>query len=116
MVVAFFYEGETSFKFWRENQMPIEITQLVSVLSFLVAAFALARNLKLDTKSDQTELTTVIVKLENINDNIKEVKIDMKDIITDMDKVKERLTAVAASAKSAHKRIDNLHNEHPTEE
>jgi DNA anti-recombination protein RmuC len=58
----------------------------------------------------------VIVKLENINDNIKEVKIDMKDIISDMDKVKERLTAVEASAKSAHKRIDNLHNEHQTEE
>ena len=96
--------------------MPIEITQLVSILSLLIAAFALARNLKLDTKSDQTELTTVIVKLENINDNIKEVKIDMKDIISDMDKVKERLTAVEASAKSAHKRIDSLHNEHQTEE
>jgi septal ring factor EnvC (AmiA/AmiB activator) len=116
MVVAFFYEGETSFNFGGKIKMPIEITQLVSVLSFLVAAFALARNLKLDTKSDQTELTTVIVKLENINDNIKEVKVDMKDIISDMDKVKERLTAVEASAKSAHKRIDNLHNEHQTEE
>jgi hypothetical protein len=40
----------------------------------------------------------------------------MKDIISDMDKVKERLTAVEASAKSAHKRIDGLHNEHQTEE
>lgn len=96
--------------------MPIEITQLVSILSLLIAAIALARNFKLDTKSDQTELTTVIVKLENINDNIKEVKIDMKDIISDIDKVKERLTAVEASAKSAHKRIDGLHNEHIAEE
>jgi predicted nucleic acid-binding Zn-ribbon protein len=96
--------------------MPIEITQLVSILSLLIAAIALARNFKLDTKSDQTELTTVIVKLENINDNIKEVKIDMKDIISDIDKVKERLTAVEASAKSAHKRIDGLHNEHISEE
>ena len=96
--------------------MPLEITQLVSVLSFLVAAFALARNLKLDTKSDQTELTTVIVKLENINDNIKEVKNDMKDVKNDMDKIKERLTAVEASVKSAHKRIDGLYNEHISEE
>ena len=96
--------------------MPIEITQLVSILSLLIAAIALARNFKLDTKSDQTELTTVIVKLENINDNIKEVKIYMKDIISDIDKVKERLTAVEASAKSAHKRIDGLHNEHISEE
>jgi DNA anti-recombination protein RmuC len=58
----------------------------------------------------------VIVKLENINDNIKEVKVDMKDVVSDIDKIKERLTAVEASAKSAHKRIDNLHNEHQTEE
>ena len=96
--------------------MPIEITQLISILSLLIAAIALARNFKLDTKSDQTVLTTVIVKLEAINDNIKEVKIDMRDAKTDMDKVKERVTAVEASVKSAHKRIDGLHNEHISEE
>ena len=96
--------------------MPIEITQLMSILSLLIAAIALARNFKLDTKSDQTVLTTVIVKLEAINDNIKEVKIDMRDAKTDMDKVKERVTAVEASVKSAHKRIDGLHNEHISEE
>ena len=96
--------------------MPIEITQLVSVLSFLVAAFALARNLKLDTRSDQTELTTVIVKLETINENVKEVRNDMKDVKNDIDKIRERLIAVEQSAKSAHKRIDGLSNEHISEE
>lgn len=96
--------------------MTLEITQLVSVLSFLVAAFALARNLKLDTKSDQTELTTVIVKLETINDNIKDVRNDMKDVKNDIDKIRERLIAVEQSVKSAHKRIDGLHDEHISEE
>ena len=96
--------------------MTLEITQLVSVLSFLVAAFALARNLKLDTKSDQTELTTVIVKLETINDNIKDVRNDMKDVKDDIDKIRERLIAVEQSVKSAHKRIDGLHDEHISEE
>jgi archaellum component FlaC len=96
--------------------MTLEITQLVSILSFLVAAFALARNLKLDTKSDQTELTTVIVKLETINENIKDVKADMKDVKDDIDKIRERLIAVEQSVKSAHKRIDGLHNENTSEE
>lgn len=96
--------------------MPIEITQLVSVFSLLIAAFALARNLKLDTKSDQTELTTVIVKLETINENIKEVRNDMKDVKNDIDKIRERLIAVEQSVKSAHKRIDGLHNENISEE
>lgn len=96
--------------------MPIELSQLLSIFSLLVAAFALARNLKQDTKSDQTELTTVIVKLETINENIKDVKADMKDVKADIDKIRERLIAVEASAKSAHKRIDGLHNEHISEE
>ena len=96
--------------------MTLGITQLVSVLSFLVAAFALARNLKLDTKSDQTELTTVIVKLETINDNVKEVKNDIQDVKSDIESLKQRVTVVEQSAKSAHKRIDGLHNEHQTEE
>lgn len=96
--------------------MPIELTQLVSVLSFLVAAFALGRNYKLDAKSDQSELTTVIVKLETINDNVKEVKNDIKDVKSDIESLKQRVTVVEQSAKSAHKRIDGLHNEHQSEE
>ncbi len=96
--------------------MPIEITQIISVLSFLVAAFALGRNLKADVKTDQSELTTVIVKLETINENIKDVKADMKDVKADIDKIRERLIAVEASTKSAHKRIDTLHNEITSED
>lgn len=96
--------------------MPIEITQLVSVFSLLIAAFALARNLKLDTKSDQTELTTVIVKLETIIDNVKEIRIETRDLKNDIDGIKERLVAVEQSVKSAHKRIDGLHNENISEE
>lgn len=91
--------------------MPIELTQLVSVLSFLVAAFALGRNLKSDAKSDQSEMTTVIVKLETINENVKEVKNDIKDVKTDMERMKERITIVEQSVKSAHKRIDDVQEE-----
>lgn len=91
--------------------MPIEFTQLVSVLSFLVAAFALGRNLKGDVKSDQSELTTVIVKLETINENVKEVKTDIKDVKSDVEKMKERITVVEQSVKSAHKRIDDVQEE-----
>lgn len=91
--------------------MPTEILQLVSILSFLVAAFALGRNLKGDVKSDQSELTTVIVKLETINENVKEVKNDIKDVKSDMEKLKERLTIVEQSVKSAHKRIDDVQEE-----
>ena len=91
--------------------MPIELTQVISVLSFLVAAFALGRNLKGDAKADGGQMMEVIVKLETINENVKEVKADMKDVKTDIDRIKERLIVVEQSVKSAHKRIDTIHDE-----
>ena len=94
--------------------MPVEITQLLSVMSFLVAAFALGRNLRGDAKADGSQTMEIIVKLETINENVKDVKSDMKDVKADVDKIKERLVIVEQSAKSAHKRIDTLHDERET--
>lgn len=88
--------------------MPIEIKDLMTVIALLISAAALWRNLRGDTKQDQSEMTTVIVKLETINDNVKEVKTDIKDVKTDMERMKERLTIVEQSVKSAHKRIDDV--------
>ncbi len=91
--------------------MPIEITQVLSLLSFLVAAVALSRNLKGDVKNDAGQQTEIIIKLETINENVKEIKTDIKDVKNDIEKMKERLVIVEQSCKSAHKRIDTLHDE-----
>ena len=93
-----------------------DLTQILPVLSMLIAAFALYRNLKGDTKNDAGQMMEVIVKLETINENVKEVKADMKDVKFDVDKMKERLIVVEQSVKSAHKRIDSLHSENEAEE
>ena len=91
--------------------MPIEIKDLMTVIALLISAAALWRNLRGDTRQDQSEMTTVIVKLETINENVKEVKTDIKDVKTDMEKMKERITIVEQSVKSAHKRIDDVQEE-----
>lgn len=91
--------------------MPIEITQVLSLLSFLVAAIALIRNLKGDVKNDAGHQTEIIIKLETINENVKEIKTDIKDVKNDIERMKERLVIVEQSCKSAHKRIDTLHDE-----
>ena len=92
--------------------MPAEFKDLITVISFLIAGYALFRNLKGDAKGDQAARTTVIVKLETINDNIKDLKNEMKDLKSDIEAIKERVTIVEQSTKSAHKRIDGLKNEH----
>lgn len=96
--------------------MPMEIKDLITVIALLISAIALWRNLRNDTKDDQSEMTTVIVKLETINENVKEVKADIKDVKSDIESLKQRVTICEQSMKSAHKRIDGIRNEHISEE
>lgn len=90
------------------------ISEVLPLLAIIISAVALFRNNKADTKQDAGQMMEIIVKLETINENVKEVKTDMKDAKADMEKVKERLVIVEQSTRSAHKRIDNLHGETET--
>ena len=80
-------------------------------------------NFKKDNKSEAkmsaTEMTTVIVKLESVQDNIRDLKNDMqqnmKDIKADISGIKqeldgfrERIVVVEQSAKSMHHRLDEM--------
>lgn len=91
------------------------IGEVLPYFSILIAAAALFRNVKGDVKGDQSEMTTVIVKLETINENVKEVRNDLKDVKSDIENIRERLVVVEQSAKSAHKRIDQINDENMAE-
>ena len=62
--------------------MTIELTILISVLSFSFAVYTgvsnMKRNQRAETKSETTSMTTVIVKLENISASIGELKTSTK--------------------------------------
>lgn len=92
--------------------MTIEIALLISVISVSFAIYAgisnLKRNQKLDAKTDATELTTVIIKLENIGAGIAEIKAEMNSVKNDIREDRERIVKVEESAKQAHKRLDEL--------
>lgn len=92
--------------------MPIEVTLLISILSVGFAIFSgiinLKRNQSHDDKLEATQLTSVIVKLENIATGVTEIKSEMKSVKEDTKKNSERLTRVEESAKQAHKRLDTI--------
>ena len=92
--------------------MKIEITILLSFFSLLVAVVVavvgLRRNHAADEREAAAEMTTVIVKLENIADGISEIKSDMKNVKIDVQELRERLVIVEQSTKSAHKRLDEM--------
>lgn len=94
--------------------MTIEAALLISGVSLAFGIFSgisnLKRNQKADTKQDAAELTTVIVKLENIGNGITEIKSEMTNVKIEMKEDRERLVRVEESAKQAHKRLDALEN------
>lgn len=92
--------------------MTVEVALLISGVSVAFGIFAgisnIKRNQKIDDKKDATEMTTVIVKLENIGNGITEIKSEMSNVKNDIKEDRERIIRVEESAKQAHKRLDTL--------
>ncbi len=90
--------------------MTVEVALLFSGISLAFAIYSgitnLKRNKSTDDKNDATEMTTVIVKLENIGTGITEIKAEMNNVKNDIKESRERIIKVEESAKQAHKRLD----------
>jgi len=92
--------------------MTIEVALLISGVSLAFGIYQgitnMRRNSKKDDQHDAAQLTTVIVKLENIGIGITEIKSEMSNLKNDIKDSRERLIKVEESAKQAHKRLDTL--------
>lgn len=99
--------------------MPIELQIFLSTASCMIAAAALWRNVKGDSKSDGAQISEILVKIELMQSDLKEIKADFKTEVkglrADIEQIKERVVKVEQSTSSAHKRIDGLHGEHQAE-
>lgn len=92
--------------------MQIDISFLIAILSLCLSAVVglsgLRRNAKHDDKQDASNQAAVLVKLETITSTLAEVKADTRSTRDDMQMIRERLTIVEQSVKSAHHRIDAI--------
>ena len=87
----------------------VEVIAILSPLAALIFGYAtFARNRKHDDKHEATQTATILTKLENISDNIKDIKYEITNVKQNVSEMSERLVLVEASAQSAHKRIDEL--------
>ena len=84
----------------------------ISAGSLVVAALALLaaifRNGKQDSSAEAASDAAVLVKLENIQNGVTEIKADMKGVRTEVSELRERVAQVEASTKQAHHRIDDM--------
>lgn len=91
----------------------MDFKDIATLLSLIFAALALWRNLKADNKNDGAQISEILVKIEIMQSDLKEIKADVKSEIkavrADLESLKERLIAVEQSSKSAHKRLDEIH-------
>ena len=97
----------------------IELTILISGVSVAFAVYFgivnVRRNRTVDERDrtadeckDVSQMTTVIVKLENIGTTTTEIKCDLNTLKNDLRATSERLVRVEESTKSAHKRLDAI--------
>lgn len=95
------------------------IQALVAIGAFLVGAYSIkltmGRNSKqdidkrIDEENKRTEvMTTISVKLDNINTNVNNLANDVKDLKNDMKNQDNRLVKVEESVSFAHERIDKI--------
>ena len=102
--------------YYKEAAMKIELTTMISALSLIIAIIVAVSNIRnknyIHYRESASQVTTLIVKLENIADGINEIKADMRSMKTDVDDMRERLIKVEQSAKIAHKRIDTIEGVH----
>jgi hypothetical protein len=100
--------------------MSVELSILIPVVSVVFAIYAglsnLKRNQSQDDKNTASQMTTVIVKLENIGNGIAEIKSEISNAKEDIKENRERIVKVEESAKQAHKRLDMIEKLRSTHE
>lgn len=99
--------------------MTIELSLLLSGISIAFAVYfgisSKKRNERKDVEEDAenraTTNTMVITKLENMADDIKDIKRDYRESRQEMQDLRDRVIAVEQSLKSYHKRLDGKTNQ-----
>lgn len=81
------------------------IPYVISFLSLLLAAYTFLSN---TNKENTTELTTVIVKLENIGAGITDIKAEIAGMKSDQKEDHDRLIKVEASVATMWKRMNEM--------
>ena len=91
--------------------MDVNTGVLIALIGCIVGLAGWLRNHDSDNEKETSNMTTVIVKLENIRGSISDLKLDLKRTAEDIQSIDRRLTVVEESTKQAHKRINEIKGE-----
>lgn len=91
--------------------MDINSGVLIALIGCIVGLAGWLRNHDSDNEKETSNMTTVIVKLENIRGSISDLQLDLKRTAEDLQSIDRRLTVVEESTKQAHNRINEIKGE-----
>lgn len=78
--------------------MTVEIMSVITILSVSCSIFfgvmAWRRNAKTDDRADATQMATIIVKLDNIDATVRDIKADSRSMQSDVQDIWKRLIKV----------------------
>lgn len=90
------------------NTASIVVGLIYTVLSTFIIFYSLRRNNKADDTTEASTITTIMVKLENINTGIAELKAEISLIKTEQQNDHDKIIRLEQSLSSAWKEIDRL--------
>lgn len=85
------------------------VGEVIAFGALIISGLSLIRAFGKDNKSNTTELTTVIVKLENIGSDIVEIKKDIRSVKADIREHGERITKVEQKVEALEKIVNMYH-------
>lgn len=92
--------------------MTIEIMSVITIMSVVCSMFfgykAFARNKTQDDKADATQLTTISIKLDNIDNTVRDIKADFKSTRADMQDARERILLLEQEYKTLNENVIRL--------
>lgn len=84
------------------------ISIVIAACALLFTALSFRRTQTQDTSASATERATMTADVRYIRQSIDEIKLENRAIQKDVGELKTKVAEIDASAKSAHKRLDDL--------
>lgn len=84
------------------------VSSCVALISLIFAILTFTRNGRKDLVVDAKEKATINVKLDNISNNVADIKYDITATKKDVSALTTKVAEIESSVKSAHHRIDGL--------
>lgn len=90
--------------------MSMETGAIISLCSLALAVIVFLSNGRKDTRTDAAKEARTDAKLDSIANGVTEIRVEMRTMQSKLDDHSQRIAAVESSAKSAHRRLDELEN------